>query len=94
MSLYLILPKISSNTGSVNDIIKGEMSDSLGLLQQQGERLTNTASGTTYADFNHDDKEETEDVIFMCPPAFDRFKTIPLCQNSAPTTREVDLLVI
>ena len=29
----ILLPKVSSNTGCVDNIIEGEMSDSLGLLQ-------------------------------------------------------------
>lgn len=46
-------PEISSNTGRVDDIVKGQVGDEFRLLQQQRKRLTNTASSTANSNFHH-----------------------------------------
>lgn len=50
---FFFLPKISGNTGSVDNIIESQMGNKIGLLQEQREGLTNTTSSTANSYFNH-----------------------------------------
>jgi hypothetical protein len=43
--------KVSSNSGCVDNIEKGQLSHQGGLLQQQGQGLSNTTAGTADGDF-------------------------------------------
>jgi hypothetical protein len=54
LGLGVDMTKISSDTRSVHDIVKRQVSNEIRLLQEQRERLANTASGTTNSNFNHD----------------------------------------
>lgn len=47
------LPQVSSDAGGVDDIVKRQMRDKLGLLQKQRKRLADTTSSTAYTDFDH-----------------------------------------
>lgn len=47
------LPQVSSDAWGVDDIVKRQMRDKLGLLQKQRERLADTTSSTAHTDFDH-----------------------------------------
>jgi hypothetical protein len=50
--------KVGSDTGSVNNIIQGELIDQRASLQEERERLANATRGTENNSFNHDVESE------------------------------------